>query len=125
MLESRELGFCKLSFYDSYMVAVINEGVNIGPRENTILTTHALNFFGNSPFVYITHRLNSYSVDPHIYPETARIKNLVGFAVVSADYKAKHNVKIERMFFNKPFEAFNTLNDAISWALQLIEDKKY
>jgi len=36
----------------------------------------------NEAFVYITHRVNSYSVDPTIYISVSKIENLVGFAVV-------------------------------------------
>ena len=120
MSESRQLSFCELSFFEFYMIAIINEGVNIGARENKILTKHAIEFYCNKPFVYITHRIHSYSVDPHIYPETATINNLGGFAVVSADYKAKHNAQIEKIFFNKPFEIFSKMEDATSWALEQI-----
>ncbi len=74
------------------------------------------------PFVYITNRINSYSVDPQIYFETSKIKNLAGFAVVSKKYKAKSNAEIEKMFFSKPFEIFGDLDSAKKWATQLLED---
>ncbi len=112
--------FCKMSIYNNYVVVVMNEGVNITPEHNTVLIEVTETYFLDKPFVYITHRINSYSVDPKIYFETAKIKNLKGFAVVSSNYQAKTNAKIEQMFFDKPFEIFNTLEDAFKWSDKLI-----
>ncbi len=114
MEESKILEFGKLTFYDNYVVAVMNEGVNIGDKENETLIKVAEAHF-SKPFIYITHRINSYSVDPNIYSKTAKLKNLTGFAVVSEGYMAKTNAQIERLFFNKPFEIFSTLDEAIEW----------
>ena len=71
--------------------------------------------------MYITHRVNSYSVDPNVYPRATKVEYLKGFAVVSDKYLAKVNAQIEQMFFGKPFEIFTELDDAIKWAENLIE----
>ena len=116
------LGFCELSFFKHYMVAIMNEGVNVSNDENEVLIQYAKDYYKDQPFVYITHRVHSYSVNPNIYPKTAQVKNLVGFAVVSADYKAKLNAKIEKMFFKKPFHIFGELDEAKKWAEELVKD---
>lgn len=112
--------FCTMHIYSTYMVVIMNEGVTIKPGHNQILLNVVDTYYKNKSFIYITHRINSYAVDPAIYLETSKIKNLAGFAVVSKDYKAKSNAEIEKLFLNKPFEIFNTLEDAISWAKSLI-----
>ncbi len=99
----------------------MKEGMNITPDYNDILVGITNKYFPKQSFVYITHRIHSYSVDPKIYFETAKIKNLKGFAVVSGKYQAKVNAQIEQMFFAKPFEIFTNLDDAISWANELVE----
>jgi hypothetical protein len=101
------------------MVTNINEGVNLRPEHNRVLVKIARSHFNNEPFVYITHRINSYSVDPKIYRETSKIKNLVGFAVVSDHFKAKDNAEVEKIFFDKPFEIFSDLKMAKIWAERL------
>lgn len=123
MKNELDLGFCTISFYEYYMVAVMNEGVNVGKDENEVLIQYAKDYYKNKQFVYITNRINSYSVNPNIYPRTAQVKSLVGFAVVSKDYKTKANTKIEKMFFNKPYEVFMNLDDAIKWAEKLVNSK--
>ncbi len=121
MLESLTFDFCEMSIYDNYVVVVMKEGVTITPEYNSVLVEVTENHFSNKPFVYITHRINSYAVDPKIYLETAKIENLKGFAVVSSNYKAKVNAKVEQMFFDKPFEIFTTLDDAFIWAEGLVK----
>lgn len=116
--------FCDMSIYNNYLVVIMKEGVNITPKHNSVLIEVTKNHFSDKPFVYITHRIHSYSVDPKIYFETSKIINLKGFAVVSRNYKAKLNAKIEQMFFNKPFEIFTKLEDAVTWAESLIKEYK-
>ena len=113
--------FCEMTIYDKYVVVVMKEGVNITPSHNNVLIDVTKTYYSKKSFVYITHRINSYSVDPQIYLETAKIENLKGFAVVSKNYKAKVNAQIEKMFFNKPFEIFTNLENAFSWADDLLK----
>ncbi len=120
MIERVKLNFCTLEFYDRYVIAVMNEGVNVAKYQNESLIAIITSFFENNPFVYITHRLNSYSVDPNIYKRTSEIESLKGFAVVSKNYKAKVNAQIEKRFFLKPFEIFTSLEKAVEWANKLI-----
>jgi len=119
MEENKVLDFGKLTFYDNYVVAVMNEGVNIGNKENDILIKIAEKHF-TKPFIYITHRVNSYSVDPNIYAKTIKSENLSGFAVVSEGYMAKINAQIEKLFFNKPFEIFSSLEEAVEWTKSVL-----
>ncbi len=120
MTDVLKYDFCTMHIYDHYMIVVINEGVTVTPAHNTVLLNVAETYYNNTPFVYITHRLHSYAVDPAIYKETSKIKNLAGFCVVSADYKAKRNAEIEKLFLNKPFEIFDTIDEATIWANTLI-----
>lgn len=113
--------FCNMTIYDKYVVVVMKEGVNVRPEHNNVLIDVTKNYYSKKAFVYITHRINSYSVDPKIYLETSKIENLKGFAVVSQNYKAKVNAQVEKMFFNKPFEIFTNLDDAINWADNLLK----
>ena len=115
------LKFCTLTFFDNYVIAVINEGEHVDHKLNEILIENIELHF-KKPYVYITNRINSYSVDPNIYHRASEVQNLAGFAVVSKEYKTKINAQIEKMFFGKPFEIFTTLEDAIEWKDQLFEN---
>lgn len=114
------LPFCSLKIYDNYMVVIMNKGVHISVEYNEVLQGLAEQYFRNKPFVYLTWRKNSYSVDPAIYKHTASIKNLVAFGVVAEIPVSKANATVEKHFMPKPFEIFDTLADAQSWAVDQI-----
>ncbi|MBO3098088.1 hypothetical protein [Gelidibacter pelagius] len=115
MTDLLKFDFCEMQIYDDYVIVIINEGITISPKHNIELNNVVETYFRNTKFVYISHRINSYAVDPATYFETSKIKNLKGFAVVSKDYKAKSNAEVEKLFLNKPLEIFDDLNKAISW----------
>lgn len=113
--------FGQMTVYNNFVVTVMKEGITVEPKYNETLVEVTNTYFSNKPFVYITHRINSYAVDPKIYFETSKIENLKGFAVVAKDYKKKVNAQIEKLFFNKPYETFTTLEEAFAWANQLVK----
>ncbi|MFV0571753.1 MAG: hypothetical protein ACK5M1_04870 [Xanthomarina gelatinilytica] len=113
------LPFGTVSMHDNYMLAVMNEGITVSPELNSVLEELAANHFQDKKFVYITHRINSYSVDPNIYFKTSQIPNLVGFAVVLGRKIRLDNLALEKMFFSKPFKSFKSLDKAIEWANEL------
>lgn len=114
--------FGKVTIHDNYIITVMNEGITVLPSLNDTLEDIAYTYFFNKKFVYITHRKNSYAVDPNIYFRTSKIPNLIGIAIVSGDKIIIDNSELESKFFDKPFKKFNKLNDAISWANQLCLD---
>lgn len=116
MIASLKYHFGKLDVYEKYVLAVINEGEHVVPAYNTYLVNIAEKYFNNKNFAYITHRVNSYSVDPSIYIETSKIKNLVCFSVVSKNKINLSNAQVEELFLNKPFKAFSNLAEAIKWS---------
>ncbi|MCF6307781.1 MAG: hypothetical protein L3J09_07480 [Flavobacteriaceae bacterium] len=107
--------FCEIEVYNDYIIAIMNEGISLTPDKNDVLLGISSKYFKNKDFGYITHRINSYSVDPRIYTETSKIENLVSFAVVSNNKLALSNAQIEKLFYKKPFKQFINLEDAISW----------
>ncbi|WP_250436586.1 hypothetical protein [Hanstruepera flava] len=119
MSQELKYPFGKITIYSNYVIAVMNEGVTITPNLNSVLEDIAKLYFSNKNFVYITHRVNSYAVDPNIYFKTSKIKNLVGFAVVSGKKIVLDNTELESIFLNKPFKSFTSIDDAISWANSL------
>ena len=109
--------------HNNYVKVVINEGETVNAESNQILVDIVEKYYVSKKFVYITHRINSYGVDTAVYKETSKIKNLVGFAVVSSKIAALFNAEIEKQFLNKPFETFTNLEDAIDWAESIVNSK--
>lgn len=123
MLKSLKYPFCTIDVYNDYVISRINKGIHLTPDKNRILEDIANDYFNNKQFVYITHRINSYSVDPSIYLQTSKVKNLIGFAVVAEVPLAKGNAEVEKLFLKKPFEIFSDLDDAIEWAKSLVPNE--
>lgn len=120
-LKKYQLPFCTTEIHKDYMLTVMNEGITVSSEHNALLSEIAEHHFDNESFVYITHRINSYSVNPSVYRETSKIPNLVGFAVVSKNPIQKQQTKVEKIFFNKAFQDFETIEEAIIWKNKLIK----
>ncbi|WP_236669188.1 hypothetical protein [Aquimarina mytili] len=110
-----------MDIFENYVINVMNEGITVIPEYNNVFVEIANKHFKHKAFVYITHRIHSYSVDPTIYIETAKIKNLVGFAVVSNTSLQKMQTKIEKTFFGKEFRQFDTMEEALEWKDEIIK----
>ena len=123
MKKSLTYDFGVVNLYDNYLITTVNAGEHLTPAHNTILVNLANDYFSNKPFVYLTHRKYSYSVDPAIYLETSKIKNLAGFGVIAEVPVSKGNAQVEKLFLNKPFEIFDTLDDALVWAKKIIDNE--
>ena len=108
--------FCILKFYDNYVISIVNEGVIVSKEISDKISKAAINYYQGKPFVYITHRMHSYSVDPNIYKDVSKIKNLAGFVVVSDSKTSIKSALLEKIFLNKPFQIFSNLEDGILWA---------
>ena len=116
-----DLKFCKIRFFEDYVICNVNEGITICAKKNQEITVFLLNHFQNKPFVYITERIHSYSVDPSIYSHSSKVETLKGFAVVAYDYFAASSADFEKNFLEKPFEIFNETTAAEHWAKNLLK----
>ncbi|CDF80141.1 conserved hypothetical protein [Formosa agariphila KMM 3901] len=117
--------FGTLKLFDNYVLAQVNEGASITIDTNNILKDIATNYYKGQPFVYISYRKYSYSVDPAVYLEASKIKNLIGFAIVTDIPMALSNTRIERMFVKKIFETFEIISEAKIWANNLVKQRKH
>ena len=116
--------FGALEIHNNFVIAVMKEGITVKPEYNKYLEDISIKYFKNKPFGYITNRKNSYSVDPRIYFETSKIKNLVAFSVVSIKKINLTNSDLERIFFKKPFKHFTELDNAIQWVNDIVKTKE-
>ena len=113
--------FCKIYMHDYYIIVMINEAEIVTATHNETLIKIIETDFKNKKFIYISHRINSYSIDPFAYQEASKIKNLVGFSVVTKDHQSINNTEVEKLFTTKPFEVFNSIDKATQWAESLIK----
>ena len=80
--------------------------------------------FSGKNMVYVSNRAKSYAVNPLIYPETEKIPNLLAIAMIPKTELMRKNAEFEKEFFNKPYEIFDRLTDAIHWVGNMIDQQK-
>ena len=123
MIKSLKYNFCSIAIYPNFMIVVVNSGEHLTPEHNVVLLDIVDTYYKDKAFVYLTHRKNSYSVDPAIYLETSKIESLAGFGVIAEVPVSKGNAEVEKLFLNKPFEIFKALDDAIVWANEITQNE--
>lgn len=109
----------KLYLYEDLIIGEINEGVHV--TAETLMSF--FEFFHenyNIPFGYISHRINSYSIDPQVYKMLPQNNLLKGIAVVSNQKFSSLNAHVERSFFKGRYELFTTVNAAVNWLDKMI-----
>ncbi|PVW15800.1 hypothetical protein [Marixanthomonas spongiae] len=108
-------------FYDDVAVVEAKEGVTLSYKTAFSLLISGLNYLRASSWVYISNRLNSYSLNPQDYRYLEKIPTLKGLAVVYESEIGKKNAEMEAKFFNKPFASFSNLTEAYNWARELLD----
>jgi len=123
LIVEHELDIGKFMFYTNVVVGEFYEGVHVTKNNAIEPIQIASQLYGSSePIVYISHRLNSYSMDPVGYGEVVKMfPNFIGFAIVSQNRYRRMLVSIEKLFIKKPIGVFYDLEAAFSWADGLLE----
>ncbi|MDX1542321.1 MAG: hypothetical protein R3214_00135 [Christiangramia sp.] len=113
-----ELDFGQVTIHENILIAKLNEGVLFDVENNKKLLDLGKEIFKEENYGYISHRVNSYAVDPIVYFESANTKNLRAIAVVSENEMTLRNAdQVERKFYkgSNSFEVFRTLEEAVDW----------
>ncbi|WP_445736757.1 hypothetical protein [Mariniflexile sp.] len=114
----------ELFIFPNFIINQIKEGAIIDTQHNDKLNHIIYSHFKNRDMVYISNRVKSYTVNPLIYNETEKIPNLLAIAMIPETDMMRKNAEYEREFFNKPYEIFKTLSEAIFWAHKLLVENK-
>ena len=117
---SYDLGIAKVFIFDEFLVNQIEEGVSVTPEDNKTLQSIIEKHFKNKPLVYISNRHYSYAVNPLTYLQTSEIHNLLAIAIVTTDPVARNNALLEKQFYKKPFQVFETLSESMAWVHKVI-----
>ena len=122
ILKISELKFTRLEFYEDFVISRLFEDILAGQPEINKLVEECSSFYNYKNYVYISHRINNYNVDPMIYFNLSEAKGLVGIAVVSNTTASINMAHFEKKFAKLPFEVFLKLPDAIAWAQTLVKE---
>lgn len=121
MFHYYDIGHAEVFVFDDFLIKQIKEGISIDLKETKQLKAILKKHFSKKNIVYISNRVTSYSVNPLVYKEVEKISNLVAIAIIPNNEKMLQSAIYEKEFYNKPFEIFNNLNDAIIWVSKILE----
>ncbi|GAA4110405.1 hypothetical protein GCM10022393_07440 [Aquimarina addita] len=121
-LERHENEMGSFFFYKNFIIAEMKEGVALNYENSKMQYELGKKYYGNkTPFVYISHRLNSYSITPtDHYKSVKTFPNLVGLAIVSYSSITIKVAELEKAFLDIPVNISDNLDDALYWAEDLI-----
>jgi len=109
------LDIARIIFYPNIVIAEIKEGTHVTFENASFPMQITTEFYGaDKPFVYISHRLHSYSIDPIGFREVAALfPNLKALGIVEKKRRKRMLANLERLFLKKPIRVFDNLEDAI------------
>lgn len=113
---------CSVYLYDNLLVLEVTEGTTLCYSNGFSLLLKCLSVLGNKPWFLISHRINSYSVNPNDYKYLQKVPTLKGIAVVYNNEHIKRSVELEKAFFNKPYEIFTDIGVACEWGFKLLKE---
>lgn len=117
-----DLEFVNLSFYDNYVLSVIQEDSIIEAEEIDSMLDECKAFFGNKPHIYISIRKNRYNVNPLIYYKLNEYDALKGIGIITNDITTFNTVNFESKFASIPLKAFFNLEEAQLWVKNILVD---
>ena len=122
MIEKIELDCGIIRVHDRILVNEMNEGALLDVETNRRILKLGAEVFENEVFGYISHRVNSYAVNPMVYRDSAEHPLLKAIAVVSKSEMRRENARLEQQFYTNKnsFQIFSSLEDAIEWMNEII-----
>ncbi len=117
MTDKVELDFGVIWIYDKVLVSELHEGILLDVQNNRKILALGKEAFGGADFGYISHRINSYAVNPMVYRESAEHPQLKAIAVVSQNPLGRKSAIIEQQFYTNKnsFRIFTNLEQAQVW----------
>lgn len=101
------------------LINQVSEGFKVDLGDVDIIEKIARTHFQDRPWVYVSNRFFSYSLDPFVYERASELKNLAGFAITVCGDEARKSAEFEQHFTQKPFKIFENITQALIWAHKL------
>ncbi len=120
------LPFGNFYFFEKFVVSELNEGVHFDWKRVKIVSDLMVTHYGKKrmDIVYISNRVNSYSIEPQSWLKFDKKYNLfIASGIVAYDNRGGLSIVLERIFSKEKIKRFRSLKDAVEWALMLSEAK--
>jgi len=110
--------FGNVYFLSHILISEFNEGITISYKHALDFLNLAEEFYqGDKNVIYISNRVNSYSVKPLDWIKIKNKYNCVkSIGIVHYNKLGKRFLNIEKLFCPVPIKDFNSLDESIAWA---------
>ncbi|AXT58945.1 hypothetical protein D1816_00785 [Aquimarina sp. AD10] len=125
----QEINYSFGDFYlfDTYVIGEVNKDVVFTWEDHAKILVEELSELydqNGQGLVYITNRINPYSVVPSDWLKFYKNRYLLkGYGIVSYNQKGMLNSLLEKLFMRNKLQSFSSLSEAISWAKSLSNKK--
>lgn len=122
MIDKIELDCGVLRVHNRILINEMDEGALLDVETNRKILEIGSEIFENEIFGYISHRINSYAVNPMVYRDSAEHPLLKAIAVVSESEMRRENARIEQQFYTNKnsFQIFSSLEEAMTWMNEVL-----
>lgn len=121
------LDFGDFYLFDTFIVGEIHKDVVVTWKHHFKGLVEELSHLydqNGKDLVYITNRINSYSVVPSDWLQFFKYSySLKGYGVVSYNQKGMFNAMFEKLFMRSKMRNFDNLQSAVDWAKELTKAK--
>lgn len=107
-------------FYGNIVVVEAKEGINISYKKDLSIILLILNITKDKPWVYISNRINSYSIETMDYKYLNKVPTLKALGIVNHTQENYINSDLEVKFCKKPYKVFENLIDAANWGKEYL-----
>lgn len=114
-----ELDFASIALFETYAISTIKEGVSLKQNQLKQFFEIFSEYYHEKPFISIANRKFDYSIDPNLL-KTNKHPGILGIGVVCYNKHSRETATFEKTFYKGPFEIFDTIEDAIVWANELL-----
>lgn len=123
ILQIREFDFGVFFYFEGIVVAELREDVDFTWKiaEKAIKATYEF-FPDNTPFVFITNRVNNYRVSPVAWIQFFINRKKVAYPASVGEIKMSYFAKtLKRLLFTNTITQFQDLEEAMIWAKEKVE----
>ena len=122
IIHQKTISLGNLFFFENFMVAEFNEGVEIDYDNFGEVRALMHEYFGDENFGFISNRINSYSIVITDAPKFNECQTLKAYATVTYSLFAEKVFNVENYFFNFNKQNFHSLEDAMTWVQATLKD---
>ncbi|OIQ16991.1 hypothetical protein [Lacinutrix sp. MedPE-SW] len=123
VIQYYDLDHAEIFIFDDFLIKQVKEGELISYKETEEFKSILKEHFNGKKLVYIGNRVNSFSINPMIYKEAEKIPNLIAVAIIPGSESMRANAEFEGQFYNKPYQIFDNLTQAIKWVRVIMKNE--